>query len=83
MFVDGTDWIKLDDTLDGTAENEITAADGDVAIVIYDDVGNLERTEIGTTTGDENEVGTSTETGTKTYDDVGIDVIAELGTETI
>jgi hypothetical protein len=43
---------------------EITAADGEEAIVMIELLGNDETQEIGTTTGDDQVVGTTTVTGT-------------------
>jgi hypothetical protein len=59
----GTVWIKLDGTYDGTAEYEIITADGDDPIEIYWVDGSDETHEIGTTTGLENDVGTTTDDG--------------------
>jgi hypothetical protein len=77
----GTVWIKLDGTYDGTAEYEIITADGDDPIETYKGDGSDDTHEIGTTTGLENDVGTTTDDGTYTNDDAGTEVISLEGTD--
>jgi hypothetical protein len=58
---------------------EITTADGDDAIVITWLLGKDETHETGTTTGDDQVVGTTTVTGTETNDETLTETIALLG----
>jgi hypothetical protein len=58
-------------------------ADGDDPIVKKAVDLKVETQEIGTTTGDDHDVGTSTVDGIKTNDEAGTDVITVTGTETI
>jgi DICT domain-containing protein len=79
--LDGTDWITVDGTDDGTLVEATITADGDEPIGINWLDGSDETNEIGTTTGDENPVdGMVTDDGMKTNDEVATVETIEAGT---